>query len=621
MSHSQPGPIRRLLVGSWNLLNFTRRLVFNLLFLFVLVFLLVLALSSPEAARVADRSALVLPLDGVLVEQNSGSVAQRLQAQMTGDYVPEIQLRDLLDTLEAAKDDKRIERVVLLTDGFSARGFAAMREVADALEEVRAAGKQVVAWSSGMTQQQYYLAAHADEIYVDPQGMVLLEGLGRYRLYYREGLQEKLGVDVHLFKVGEYKSAAEPYILDGSSPEAKEADLFWMGDLWNRYLDEVAAARKIERAALDAMIAGLPARVAAAGGDMARLAVDEKLVDGLKTWHEFEQLMIERGVEDEEAHSFVQIGMPAYLSHHRLETLRLGKQPTVAVVVAEGGITDGQQPQGTVGGESTSQLLRQAREDETVKAVVLRVNSPGGGVYPSEQIRREVELLQKAGKPVFASMGDVAASGGYWISMNADQIYADESTITGSIGIFGLFMTGPRALEKIGVRADGVGTTPLAGAFDPTRSLTPEVGTIIQSVIDKGYADFIGKVSAARERPLAEIDAVARGRVWSGAQARERGLVDELGGLRAAIAAAAAKVELEDGKYVVRYIERARTPFEQALADWSGNAALAPVARAFAPALLGADPATTARIAGELAWLQGNARTPYRPLAHCFCEF
>ena len=621
MSSSQPGPIRRLLVGSWNLLNFTRRLVFNLLFLFVLVFLLVMALASPEATRIADRSALVLPLGGVLVEQNSGSVAQRLQAQMTGDYVPEIQLRDLLATLEAAKDDKRIERLVLLTDGFSARGFAAMREVADALDEVRAAGKQVVAWSSGMTQQQYYLAAHADEVYVDPQGMVLLEGLGRYRLYYREGLQDKLGVDVHLFKVGEYKSAAEPYILDGSSPEAREADLFWMGDLWNRYLDDVAAARKLERGALDAMIAALPDRVAAAGGDMARLALDEKLVDGLKTWHEFEQLMIERGVEDKEEHTFVQVAMPAYLTHHRLETLRLGEQPTVAVVVAEGGITDGEQPQGTVGGESTSELLRQAREDETVKAVVLRVNSPGGGVYPSEQIRREVELLREAGKPVFASMGDVAASGGYWISMNADRIYADESTITGSIGIYGLFLTGPRALEKIGVRADGVGTTPLAGAFDPTRALSPEVGSIIQSVINKGYADFIGKVSAARERPQEEIDAVARGRVWSGAQARERGLVDELGGLRAAIAAAAAKVELEDGKYAVRYIERARTPFEQALADWSGNAAVGPVARAFAPALLGVDPRTSAQLVDELAWLQGHARTPYRPLAHCLCGF
>ena len=615
------GPIARFFVGLWDAMNFTRRLILNLLFFGLLLLFLAALGAGKQVKPLLERTTLVIEPQGRLVEQYTQDPATRALSKAMGEDMGEVQLRDLLRALEAARTDKRIERVLLKLDGLQADGVASLRELADAIAELKASGKQVIAFAEMMDQRQYLLAAQANEVYLDPMGGLLLEGLARYRQYYREGLQDKLGVDVHLFKVGEYKSAAEPYILDGSSPEAREADLFWMGDLWNRYLDDVAAARKLERGALDAMIAALPERVAAAGGDMARLALDEKLVDGLKTWHEFEQLMIERGVEDKEEHTFVQVAMPAYLTHHRLETLRLGEQPTVAVVVAEGGITDGEQPQGTVGGESTSELLRQAREDETVKAVVLRVNSPGGGVYPSEQIRREVELLREAGKPVFASMGDVAASGGYWISMNADRIYADESTITGSIGIYGLFLTGPRALEKIGVRADGVGTTPLAGAFDPTRALSPEVGSIIQSVINKGYADFIGKVSAARERPQEEIDAVARGRVWSGAQARERGLVDELGGLRAAIAAAAAKVELEDGKYAVRYIERARTPFEQALADWSGNAAVGPVARAFAPALLGVDPRTRAQLADELAWLQGHARTPYRPLAHCLCGF
>src|SRR5690606_21172104 len=328
-----------------------------------------------------------------------------------------------------------------------------------------------------MAQEQYLLAAQADEVYLDPMGGMLLEGLGRYRQYYREGLQDKLGVDVHLFKVGEYKSAAEPFVLDAASPESKEADLYWMNDLWQRYLADVAAARGLDPAQLAAGIDQLPAGLAAAGGDLAKYALEQKLVDGLMTREQVLELLAERGVADEDSDLGVRsIGLAGYLQQLDAKRMPLDKRPQVAVIVAAGEITGGDQPAGSIGGESTSALLRQARDDDDVKAVVLRVDSPGGEVFASEQIRREVALLKEAGKPVVVSMGDLAASGGYWISMNADRIYADPSTITGSIGIFGLIPNFTRSLDKVGVHTDGVGTTRYAGAFDITRPLDPDVG-------------------------------------------------------------------------------------------------------------------------------------------------
>jgi protease-4 len=545
--------------------------------------------------------------------------AQQFEAQLTGgEEYAEFQLRDLLRAIEGAKDDPKIERLVLKTDGLSASGFAALRELGDAVAEFKASGKPVIAWGTNFDQVGYYLAAQADEIYMDSEGLILIEGLGRYRPYYRELLADKLGVDVHLFRVGEYKSAAEPYILDGSSPEAKEADLFWMGDLWQRYLADVSAARKFEGASFETLVAEFPARLKAAGGDFAKLAVDTKLIDGTKTAEELETMLAESGAEDEET-GFRQADLGRYLGHLGAPTLPTEAAPGIGVVVAQGGIVDGEQPVGAVGGVSTSALLRQAREDESIKAVVLRVDSPGGGVYPSEQIRREVELLKGAGKPVVVSMGNVAASGGYWISMNADTIYADPSTITGSIGIFGLFMNGPRALEKIGVRTDGVGTTPLAGAFDPTRPLVPEVGELIQTFIDHGYQQFIGKVATARETDVAAIDQVARGRVWSGAQAKERGLVDELGGLRDALAKAAELAKLEaDAPHT--YLQTPMTPFEQFLADVNRSAHAKAVLGRAAPALAFLGDQHAGRVADDLAFVLDSQGKPFQAVAHCFCD-
>ena len=621
MSHSQPGPIRRFFGGIWNTVNFARRLVFNILFLLVLFLMLVAILANPGVQPLQEKTALVLDMNGVLVEQFTSAPVDRVVNQATGQAQPEIQLRDALHAIEAAKDDARIDRIVLLTDGFNAAGFAAMRDLAAALRDFRASGKQIVAFGNNMEQKQYYLAAQADEVYLDPMGGVLLEGLGRYRMYYRAGLQDKLGVDVHLFKVGEFKSAAEPYVLDAASPAAREADLFWMTDIWQRFVADLAQARKLDVDGINAMINELPARVQAASGDLGKLALDEKLVDGLMTSQEVEKLLMERGVADDDGTSFRQIDLKGYQAHLMRENLGIDSRPKVAVVVAQGEIFDGEQSPGTIGGESTSALLRQAREDETVKAVLLRVDSPGGAVFPSEQIRREVELTKAAGKPVVVSMGNVAASGGYWISMNADRIYADDSTITGSIGIFGLWMTVPRVLEKIGVSTDGVGTAPLAGAFDPTLPLDPNAGIIIQSVIEKGYADFTGRVAAARGSTPEKIDQVAQGRVWTGAQAKERGLVDELGGLEAALAHAASLAKLEEGKYGVSYIEKPLSAFENFVVNMGGSARMQGVLRVLAPTPLLLDRQTLARVEGELAWLDRTGRSPIRAVAHCLCAY
>ena len=620
------GPIARIAIGLWDTVNFTRRLVFNLLFLALLVLVLAMLFGGGKLAPIGERSTLVIAPEGRLVEQYSCDPLSRSFARATNSQdCREVRLRDLLRALDAARTDTRIERVVLHLDDLQPSGFASLRDVAAAIAKVKAAKKQVVAFGDNYSQGQYLLAAQANEVYLDPmsQGGVMLEGLASYRQYFREALQDKLGVDVHLFKVGEYKSAAEPYILDGASPESKEADLFWMNDLWQRMLADAGKARGIAPATLALQADALAEQVKAVNGDLAQLALNQKLVDGLKTREEVEDLLLERGVADEgAAGGFRQVALDTYLQHLDGALPQADVRPQVAVVVAEGAIAGGELPPGQVGGESTSMLLRDARDDDNVKAVVLRVNSPGGEVFASEQIRREVAALKQAGKPVVVSMGDVAASGGYWISMNADRIYADPSTITGSIGIFGLFPTIDRSLGKIGVRTDGVSTAKYAGAFDITRPLDPGVATTVQSVIEKGYRDFTGKVAQARGRSVEQVDAVARGRVWSGAQAKERGLVDVLGGLDAALADAAARAKLgKPDAWQARYIEDSATPLSQ----WFGGMLQSRAGLSLLQAS-GIGELVLARqlqAQAPLRFIENALRTPgnarVTPVAYCFC--
>ncbi len=624
------GPVASILAGIWDAMNFTRRLVLNLLFFgFLLFALAALSTSGKRVMPVEEHSTLVIAPEGTLVEQYSVDATTRAFAKALGSpSSSEVQLRDLLRALEAAKTDKRIDRVLLRVDRMSFSGYASIREVADALAELRASGKQIVAFGESFDQGQYLLAAQANEVYIDPMGGMVLEGLSRYRQYFREGLQDKLGVDVHLFKVGEFKSAAEPYVLDAASPASKEADLFWMNDIWQRYMADIAKARKLDPIQFAASFDTLPADIVGAQGDLGKFALQQKWVDGLKTQEQVDDLLIQRGAADDQAEGgFRQVSLDGYLAHLDGTLPALGDNGHVAVVVAEGEIAGGEQPPGRIGGESTAALLREARDDDSVKALVLRVDSPGGEVFASEQIRREITALKKAGKPVVVSMGDLAASGGYWISMNADRIYADPSTVTGSIGIFGLIPSFSRALEKVGVHTDGVSTTSFAGGFDVTRPLSPEVGQVMQSVIDKGYRDFTGKVADARKKPVADVDAVARGRVWSGAQAKERGLVDAFGGLRTAIADAAKRAKLGDkpGDYRVRYIELQLTPFEQ----WFGRFAASAMGRSmlghsdFARSLLAkvAPQADRDLRMLESAMEPRKGGAPVKTLVYCFCGF
>jgi protease-4 len=622
------GPILRFFIGLWNAVNFTRRLVFNLVFLAVLFFIAGLLLADGSKREIAARTTLVIAPEGKLVEQFSADPISRALARASGDDgAGEVRLRDLLRAIDAAADDTRIARIYLRVDKLQAGGFASLREVAAALARARAAGKQVVAFGEGFDQGQYLLAAQANEVYLDPMGAVLLQGLGRYRLYFGSALRDRLGVDMHLFKVGTYKSAAEPYVLDAASPAAKEADLFWMNDVWTRYLQDIGRARKLAPAALAADVEALPAQVGQAHGDLAQMALDDKLVDGLKTEDQVNALLAERGAADADADGgFRQVGLDDYLADVRGNGGEFDRRPQVAVVVAEGEISGGKQPAGKIGGKSTSDLLHSLIDDEQVKAVVLRVDSPGGEVFASEQIRREVQALKAAGKPVVVSMGDVAASGGYWISMNADRIYADPSTITGSIGIFGLVPNFSGTLDKLGVASDGVATTPYAGAFDVTRPLDPAVGQMIQSVIEKGYRDFTGGVAKARGQSVAQIDAIAQGRVWSGAQARERGLVDAFGGVEQAAEDAARRARLgARAEWRLQYVDVPGTPFEQFVANLGNSRAGALLlgrSSLLRTLLAEAAPADLAPALSVFDAAAARARAtgvPVQTIAFCFC--
>ncbi len=613
MSPKPPGVIRRLSCGLWNAVNFTRRLVFNLIF--VIIAFLLLASLFRATPKVDPRTALVLDPDGVIVEQYSTDATQRVLANLSGDVVREVQLRDLLRAIDEAGRDARIERIVLIPDRMQA-GLSTLRELGQALDRFRETGKDVVAVSEGMSQGQYYLAAHANEILLDPYGAVLLEGLASYRSYYREAL-DKLGVDVHLIKVGEYKSAAEPFVLNQASDEAKEAQKYWMGGIWNGFVGEIAALRGITAETLHDDIARIDTHVLAYQGDLAKLALERKLVDKLATRAQVRELLKAKGVATADGETFRQVAWNDYLGMHVADALP-DARPRVGIVVAQGTIVQGEQAQGTVGAASTAQLLREARVDDDIRALVLRVDSPGGDAYASEVIRREIEQLQAAGKPVIVSMGDVAASGGYWIAMNADEIWAQPNTITGSIGIYGLFVTIPEALAKLGVHTDGVGTTPIAGAFDIRRPFDPQFETVLTSVIEKGYRDFIGQVAKARGKTTEQIDAVARGRVWSGAQAKERGLVDNLGGLEQAIAAAAVRAGIEDD-YRVSYVERELGTWERIALGFGTTDAAAGIARWAGLGTLPTGMLPKAEFEQMLGLLRTLADTRNGIVAHCFC--
>ena len=611
--------------GFWNFLkhigrflNRVRLVIVNLVFFLVLALVLLFVIGGIAGARagrnIQDNTVLTIRPEGQIVEQYSLDASQRVLATLSGDPPKQVQLRDIVGAIDAAAKDKHISRILLLPDHLQAAGFASLREVGAALDRFRATGKPVIAWAASFDQSQYYLAAHADRVMLDPQGGVMLTGLANYRLFYKD-LLDKLGVEVHLFRVGQFKSAAEPYILNHASPESKEADAYWMGGLWNEYLSEVANLRKLDLATLHRHVDGLPDEIDAAQGDLGQLALSQHLVDNLATRQQMEESLLKEGVPaGKNGHGIRQVTLTRYVAN--LADRDTSEDGGVSVVVAEGEIAGGKQPQGQIGGDSTAALIRSARESRKTKALVLRVNSPGGEVYAAEQIRREIELTRKAGIPVVVSMGDVAASGGYWISMNANHIYAEPNTITGSIGIFGMYFNVPATLDKLGVKSDGVATGPLAGAFDITRPLDPKIGAVIQSTIDKGYRDFVGNVAKARGKDFEQINAIAQGRVWTGQEALDRGLVDQLGGLREAIADAASRAKLGDD-YPVRYVEEPMGGFQQFLLSMN-DSAMVQVAQSYGVRLPGWM-ARISTVAPEWSLLQHAQSGRPNVYAYCFC--
>lgn len=552
--NERKNPLMRLLGGTWRAIDSSRKVAVNLLFLAIVIALLVVVFSGDEP-EIADTTALVIAPKGQLVEQLSAKSIEQMIDEARGTAVPETLLKDVIDAIEAGKDDDRIEVLVLDLSSFGGARLTKLQDLGGVITDFKTSGKKVVATADMYGQDAYYLAAHADEILTHTMGAVVLEGFGRYRMYYKEGI-DKLGLDVHIFKVGTYKSAVEPYLLDGMSDYAKEANSEWLGDLWRIYLDDVAAARGMTAENLDDYAQNFPRFMAEADGDTTKAALDFGLVDQAMTRVETRDHLIELVGEDEESHTYNQVAFTEYLK--TVDDDRFGREAKgdrVGVIVARGMILDGNQPAGRIGGESTAALIRQARNDDDVKAIVLRVDSGGGSAFASEVIRRECEKARADGKPVIASMGSVAASGGFWISTSTDQIWAHPSTITGSIGIFGMIPTYQRPLaEYLGIHVDGISTAPLAGVR-VDRELPPEVGDVIQGIIENGYREFLERVAESRGMTTDEVDQVAQGRVWSGVDAYELGLVDHLGDLDDAVAAAAELAELGED-YAVSFIEK-----------------------------------------------------------------
>jgi len=550
--NNNPGIIKRIFSSIWRVLTFTRSVVLNLVFFILLFsFIGVILSSGEEQVTVPEKTALVLNLVGDVVEQKrevDPMEAFLSEAMEQQDDKPEVLLADIIDVIGKAKKDDRVEILVLQLQGLNRAGLTKLQDIAAALEDFKSSGKQIIALGDQFSQDQYYLASTANDIWLNPQGFMLLDGYGRYKMYFKSAL-EKLAINQHIFRVGTFKSAVEPFIRNDMSDAAKKANKLWLADLWMQYKEDVAERRGFGVDNFDENIDNLVAKFSAADSSFAQYALKNNWVDQLKSRQEMRSELIELVGENKKGDSYNHIGYKNYIaatSSSIEESAELAEKSNdkVAIIVAKGTILDGSQKPGTIGGDSTAKLLRKARNNDDVKAVVLRVDSPGGSAYASEIIRQEVELLKKAGKPVVASMGTYAASGGYWISAPADKIYAAPSTITGSIGIFGMMMTFEDSLSKMGIYTDGVGTTDIAG-FGPTQALTPGMANLFQLSINRGYQEFIQLVATNRDMTLEEVDAIAQGRVWSGKKAKELGLVDELGNLTDAVVAAATLAKLE----------------------------------------------------------------------------
>ncbi|EJQ9806062.1 signal peptide peptidase SppA [Salmonella enterica] len=529
---------------TWRVLNFVREMVLNLFFIFlVLVGVGIwMQIGNGSNSEQTARGALLLDISGVIVDKPStnhrlGALGRQLFGA-SSDRLQENSLFDIVNAIRQAKDDRNITGIVLDLKNFTGADQPSMRYIGKALREFRDSGKPIFAVGENYSQGQYYLASFANKIWLSPQGQVDLHGFATNGLYYKT-LLDKLKVSTHVFRVGTYKSAVEPFIRDDMSPAAREADNRWIGELWQNYLHTVSANRQISPQQLfpgaQAIIDGLTS----VGGDTAKYALDHKLLDALASSADVEKALTKQFGWSKTENNYRAISYYDYSLKTPADT-----GGTIAVIFANGAIMDGEETPGNVGGDTTASQIRDARLDPKVKAIVLRVNSPGGSVNASEVIRAELAAARAAGKPVVVSMGGMAASGGYWISTPANYIVASPSTLTGSIGIFGVINTVENSLSSIGVHSDGVSTSPLAD-ISMTKALSPEVQQMMQLSIEYGYKRFITLVADARKRTPEQIDKIAQGHVWTGEDAKANGLVDSLGDFDDAVAKAAELAKLK----------------------------------------------------------------------------
>lgn len=540
----------------WRILNFIRNLVFNLVFLFLAV-LIIISLPGSSPVTVPHDATLVVTPRGELVDAPT-TVA--LLEHLTGSAgIAETVLPDLLNIIDHARDNERIRSLELRLDDFQGGGFSKLRELAEALQRFRDSGKQVIATASQFDQARYYVASVADEIILDPMGAVELQGFYSYQPYLRDAL-DSLGINIHIFRIGDFKSAVEPFQENAMSADARSDTRRWLEGLWDLYLTEVAHHRGLDVDALENYVNNPAEQMALFDGDSATLALETGLVDRLAD-HVEERRYLQGQLGNPETAGYAQIDAPDYGRMLRQREEVTSGTPAVAVITARGNILDGEHQPGLIGADTLSASIRHAREDDQIRALVLRIDTGGGSATASEKIRRELMAFQASGKPVVVSMSSVTASGGYWIASAADRILASPATLTGSIGIYTLRPTFDRVLDRLGITVDGVGTTPLSDAYVPGRPLPEAAADTIQLFLERGYRQFVEIVAQGRDMSTAEVEALAQGQVWTGAEAEAAGLVDSLGDLQDAIAAAAQLAGLDN--YHTRRIEETLTPFQQ----------------------------------------------------------
>ncbi|EIZ1344300.1 signal peptide peptidase SppA [Vibrio parahaemolyticus] len=550
--------------GIWKSITFIRLALANLIFLLMIaVFYFAFTYTGEGRPVIEKESALVMNLSGPIVEQRRYvNPMDSVAGSLLGNEMPkENVLFDIVDTIRYAKDDAKVSGLVLALRDLPETNLTKLRYIAKALNEFKASGKPVYAVGDFYNQSQYYLASYADKVYMAPDGGVLIKGYSAYSMYYKT-LLEKLDVSTHVFRVGTYKSAIEPFIRDDMSDAAKESATRWVTQLWSAFVDDVTTNRNINAKVLNPTMEELLTEMKSVDGDLAQLAIKMGLVDELATRQDIRTLFAKEFGSDGKD-SYNAISYYDYLATIRPDYTLANHD--IAVVVASGAIMDGQQPRGTVGGDTVASLLRQARNDEKVKAVVLRVDSPGGSAFASEVIRNEVEALKKAGKPVVVSMSSLAASGGYWISMSADKIVAQPTTLTGSIGIFSVITTFEKGFSKLGINTDGVGTSPFSGD-GITTGLSEGASQAFQLGIEHGYKRFISLVGSNRDMTVEEVDKVAQGRVWTGQDALSFGLVDQMGDFDDAVELAAKLANVTD--YGIYWVEEPLSPTELFLQEF-----------------------------------------------------